>query len=306
VLVSLGLPVDRSGGEPHLLSADVIATCAQTAERAGFGAVFVTDHPAPDARWLRHGGHPTLDPFVALSFAAAATTTVRLHTNLMVLGYRNPLLAAKSVASLDVLSGGRVLLGVGVGYLESEFAAVGADFDRRAAVADDALEAMRRAWTGEPFHHEGLGYRATDTVVRPRPVQHPHPPIWVGGNSVAALRRVVEFGQGWSPMPSPASARSLLGTPGLESADDLATRVRRLHELAAEAGRTGPLEVACIPRSLSGFGTGSWHTAQVLDEIGELREAGATALVVNLPGDEVEAFLDEVVRFAAEVLPATR
>jgi probable F420-dependent oxidoreductase len=286
----------------RLMSAEGIATCAQAAEHARFDAVFVTDHPAPDERWLLHGGHPTLDPFVALAFAGAATTSLRLHTNLLVLGYRNPLLTAKAVASLDVLSGGRVLLGVGVGYLESEFTALGADFDERAALADDALVVMRTAWTGEPVHHDGVGYRAVDTVVRPTPRQQPHPPIWVGGNSHAALRRTVAHGNGWAPMPSPRSAQSLLGTPGIESMDELRSRVVRLHDLAAHAGRADPIDVACIPTTLSGFARAPWRPEQVLDEIGQLREAGATALVVNLPGASVEAFCDEVARFGSEVL----
>lgn len=304
--VSLGLPVDRPGLGPDLLGAQGISECARSAEVAGIWSVFVTDHPAPDDRWLRHGGHPTLDPFVALAFAAAATTTLRLHTNLLVLPYRNPFLAAKSVASLDVLSGGRVVLGVGVGYLTAEFAALGADFDERAALVDDALAAMKQAWTGEPVHRIGPGYRAEGTVVQPVPAQRPHPPIWVGGNSTAAMRRAVEHGAGWSPMPSPRAAAKVLGTPGLESVDELAERVGRLHELAAAAGRTEPLDVAVIPTTLSGFGDGRWEPAAVLDEVDALRAAGGTVLVINLPGTTRVEFLAELDRFTAEVLAPLR
>jgi probable F420-dependent oxidoreductase len=302
VRVSLGLPVDRPGVGDDLLSGDGVAAVARAAEAAGIWSVFVTDHPAPDERWLRHGGHPTLDPFVALSFAAAATTTLRLHTNLLVLPYRNPFLAAKSVASLDVLSGGRVVLGVGVGYLTAEFAALGAGFDERAALVDDALVTMKEAWTGQPVHRTGPGYRAEGTVVQPRPAQRPHPPIWVGGNSTGAMRRAVEHGAGWSPMPSPKAAAKLLGTPGLESVDELAGRIRRLHELAAEAGRAEPLDVAVIPTTLSGFGSGRWEPEAVLDEVAALRAAGGTVLVVNLPGRTRAEFLGELRRFVAEVL----
>lgn len=303
--VSLGLPIDRHGLGDDVISVAGIRACSQAAEAGGFDAVFVTDHPAPDARWLRHGGHPTLDPFVALSVVAASTDTLRLHTNLLVLPYRNPLLAAKSVASLDVLSGGRVVLGVGVGYLRGEFDALGVEFDERAALVDDALIAMKAAWTGDPVHHDGVGYSARDTLVLPRPAQTPHPPIWVGGNSRAAMRRAVQHGQGWSPMPSPKAAASFLGTPGLEGIDELAARIRELHEMAGAAGRTDPLDIAVIPTRLSGFGDGGWSTDALLDEIGQLRDAGGTVLVVNLPGTTVAEFTDNVARFSAEVLPHT-
>lgn len=301
MLVSLGLPVDRHG-DPELLSAEGLARCAQAAEAAGFGAVFVTDHPAPDEAWLRHGGHPTLDPFVALSFVAAATSTLRLHTNLLVLPYRNPFLTAKSVASLDVLSGGRVIVGIGAGYLEAEFDALGVSLDERGQRTDDALAVIRAAWTGEPVDHDGPGYEARSTVVRPTPVQHPHPPIWVGGNSIAAMRRAVAHGHAWAPMPNPPSTEATLGTPSLGSVDALASRVRRLHELAEQAGRTEPLDVIAIPRSLSGFARGHWEAAAVLDEIGALRDAGATGLAVNLPGSTSQEFCAEMQSFATSVL----
>lgn len=306
MFVSVGLPVDRIPTDGELLTGSGVQVCAAAAEQHGYDAVFVTDHPAPDAAWLARG-HPTLDPFVALSFAAAATVRVRLHTNLLVLGYRNPFLAAKGVASLDVLSGGRVTLGVGVGYLEPEFEALGASFADRASVADDALEAFQSAWSGEPVDREGPGYRAVATVVRPLPLQLPQPPIWVGGNSVAAMRRAVRFGQGWSPMPSPRAAAPHLGTPGIEGVAELTRRIARLHELAAEAGRSDPIEIAVIPRTMAGFassGTGvdRWSSEAVLDEIGELRGAGGTALVVNLPGLELPAYLDALEQFAIEIV----
>jgi probable F420-dependent oxidoreductase len=285
--VSVSIPV----ASPNDL--EQLTTRAQRAEGAGIGAVYVTDHPAPPLRWLERGGHPTLDPFVALSFVAAATTTLRVHTNLVVLGYRHPLLTAKAVASLDALSGGRLILGVGVGYLDAEFRALGLDPTDRARLADDALVALRQAWTGEPFG-------ADATVIRPRPVQQPHPPIWVGGNSMAAMRRAVAYGQAWSPMPSPASAARTLGTPGIESADELSVRVQRLHAMAAEAGRTDRVDVAAMPTTLSGFrGDTPWQPAPVLDEIGRLREAGATALVIDVPEADWDNSVD---RLTADVL----
>jgi probable F420-dependent oxidoreductase len=301
VLVSVGLPVDRAG-DPRLLRADGIGEVARAAERAGFAAVFCTDHPAPDADWLATGGHPTVDPFVALSVAAAATTTLRLHTNLLVLGYRNPLLAAKAIATLDVVSGGRSIVGVGVGYLAAEFAALGADFAGRGPLADEALAAMVEAWRAEPLDLDGTGWRARQTVVAPAPLQRPHPPLWVGGNSSAAMARAVRFGAGWAPMPSPRGSESALGTPAMPDLAAFATGVERLHELAASAGRVEPLEVVAIPPSLSGFGGPRWRPERALEEMALLTDAGATGFVVNLPGGSVAGSVEELEAFGETVL----
>ena len=301
MLVSLGLPVDRAG-DPALCSAQGIAAVATAAESAGFAAVFATDHPAPDRRWLASGGHPTLDPFVALSFAAAATTTLHVHTNLLVLGYRNPLLTAKSVASLDVLSGGRTIIGVGAGYLDSEFAALGVDAGERGALADEALEVMVTAWRAEPFSHAGRHFVASDTVVAPAPTQEPHPPLWVGGNSMAAMRRAVAHGAAWAPMPSPRGSERLLGTPSMPDVDAFAKGVTTLHQLAADAGRRAPLDIIAIAPSVSGFAGPRWEAHQVLDEMKTLSAAGATGFVVNLPGHNVDEFCEEIGRFGQSVL----
>lgn len=283
--VSVGLPIH------HDTTAAEIIGWSQAVEQAGLHAVFVTDHPAPSSAWLRHGGHHTLDPFVALSFAAAVTTSLALHFNLLVAAYRHPLVTAKAIATLDSLSGGRVIVGVGVGYLEAEFAALGADYEQRAAVTDATVAEMITAWRGEPFGDHG-------TVVLPAPVQVPHPPIWVGGNSRAARRRAVAIGQGWAPMPSSPAAQALLGTPPLDDVDELAQRITELHQLAADAGRTDRLDVAVIPRSLSGFAAGESIAERARDEIGRLVAAGGTVVVANLPAagfsEAVQWLADEV------------
>lgn len=300
--VSLGLPTDKVHLGPEFLSAEAVTSCAAAAEAAGFDAVFVTEHPVPGDRWLATGGHHALDPFVALSFAAAGTSSIRLHTNLLVLPYRNPLLTAKSVASLDVLSGGRMIMGVGVGYLEPEFEALGADFDGRAFAVDDAIVAMKKAWTGESFTHEGAGYRATGNTSQPVPHQRPHPPIWVGGNSKAAMRRAVTWGQGWSPIPSPKKAEGRLGTPGIESVADLGERIKIFEEYAEAAGRRGELDIVCLPQVLSGFGDGKWSASAVIEEASALAALGCTWLAVTLPATSRESYLADIERFGELVL----
>jgi probable F420-dependent oxidoreductase len=277
----------------ELVSGPAVAEVARAAEEAGFAAVFVTDHPAPPEQWLARGGHHTLDPLVTLSYAAAVTTSLRLQTNLFVPAYRHPLLSAKAVASLDVLSGGRVILGVGAGYLAEEFAALAADFDHRNEVLDDAVATMRRAWSGVPV--EG-------SVSLPRPVQQPGPPVWVGGNSRQAIRRAVALGDGWVPMPSPHRAAAALRTPGLESIGDLSARIELLRDEAAAAGRTDPLDIAFMPAGLDMFSRARPDPTAVVDELHALHAVGVTWATVTLPGDTRPELLAAIESFGADVI----
>ena len=293
--VSLGLPTHRLDAAAEFVSGAAVAEIARAAEAAGFDAVFVTDHPAPPADWIAGGGHHTIDPFVTLAWAAAATTTLRVQTNLFVPAYRHPLLSAKLVASLDVLSGGRVILGVGAGYLEGEFAAVGADFAGRNDVLDDAIRTMRAAWTGDPVD---------GALSLPRPVQQPGPPIWIGGNSTRAIRRAVELGDGWVPMPSPQRAAKALRTPGLETIADLGERIARLRQLAEERGRTEPLDVVFMPAGLDMFNKSSPDAGKVLASMSELGDIGGTWATVTLPGETRAELLREIERFGSDVIGA--
>jgi probable F420-dependent oxidoreductase len=305
VQVSLGLPTDKVALGAAFVSASGVAECSQTAERAGFDAMFVTDHPFPAQTWLERGGHHALDPFVALSFVAANTSALKLHFNLLVMPYRNPFVTAAALASLDALSGGRVCVGVGTGYLEAEFAALGADFESRVDYTDRAVEALAAAFAPGPVHFDGPGYRADGNVLAPVTVQRPHPPLWIGGNSKRAIRRAVEHAQGWSPMPSSKKASGLLSTPGLETVADLAERIELARQLAAEVGRTAPLDVIYVPRTMAAFGgkVGQWSADAVLAEANELAEAGVTWLALNLPAASRHGWQEEVDRFAEAVLP---
>lgn len=283
--VSVGLPVDRGA---EFVSAAAIASLSRAAEDAGFDAVFVTDHPFPPSSWLKHGGHHALDPLVALSFAAAATSTLRLQTNLFVLAYRNPYISAHAIATLDSLSGGRVILGVGAGYLDSEFAVLGADFDNRNDVLDDALRAMKAAWDGKVEGHEMA------------PVAHP--PIWIGGNSKRAIRRAVDLADGWIPMPSPAKAAGFLKTPGLETLAELAERLEYAAEYAASVGRNEPLEIGFMPSGLDMFSGAGVDAGAVIDGIAAMAEVGVTYATVTLPGQTRAELLAAIESFGAEVI----
>ncbi|GMU77875.1 MAG: LLM class F420-dependent oxidoreductase [Acidimicrobiia bacterium] len=301
--ISLGLPTHKVHAFDELCSAEAVAEIARAAEAGGLDAVFVTEHPIPANGWLGSGGHHALDPFVALSFVAAATTTLRLHTNLLILAYRNPFLAAKSVASLDALSGGRVILGVGAGYLEGEFAALGADFDARNELTDEAIVAMRRAWTGESVVAAGRGWSAGGNTALPRPVQQPGPPIWIGGNSRRAIRRVIDHADGWMPMPSPPGSESRLRTPAIASLDALAARLDYARGYADEVGRTDPFEVVFMPVGLDLFSKARVDPVPVVDGIHAMAEVGVTYCALTVPGETRAEYLANVEVLATSVVP---
>jgi probable F420-dependent oxidoreductase len=291
---TIGLPTDHVSLASEFVTGEAVMACASAAEAAGFDACFVTDHPAPDAKWLAGGGHHALDPFVALSFAAAATTRIRVQTHILVLPYRNPLLTAKSVLSLDVLSGGRVILGVAPGYLKPEFAALGVDFDERNELTDEAIDVMRRVWSEDEVVAEGRHFRTRGTTMAPRPVQQPYPPIWVGGNSTAAIRRAAERGQGWVPFPNPGGLTSRVRTPELSNLEELARRMQILRDHAAEAGRTDPIDVCFSP-----FAEGA---AATLEELHELAALGVTWAVLHVPRVATRAAWIEAVQHLGDAV----
>jgi probable F420-dependent oxidoreductase len=302
VRVSYGLPTHRVDRLEEFLSAAAIGELSSAAEAAGFAAVYTTDHPFPGDDWLAHGGHHALDPLVALSFAAAATSSVRLHTNLFIAAYRNPFVAAKGIATLDVLSGGRVVLGIGTGYLEAEFEALGASFADRNDRTDEAIAAMRAAWSGQSTTFEGATFRAPGNTMRPVPRQAPHPPIWIGGNSRRAIRRAVELGDGWSPFPNPARLAGRTRTAPLETAADLARSLAYAAEYAESVGRTDPLTAVFIPEGLSMGGAATFDAERVVASIEELAAIGVTWVSVALPGDTRRDQLASMERFATTVL----
>jgi probable F420-dependent oxidoreductase len=301
VRFTLQLPTDRVSQGEEFVGAEAIAEMARAAERAGFDAAFVTDHPAPEDRWLRSGGHQALDPFVALSFVAAATTRLRVQTHVLVAAYRNPFLAAKAIASLDVLSRGRVIVGLAAGYLEPEFAALGVDYAERNELTDEAILAMKRIWSGESLSLEGRHFRAAAHTVLPRPLQRPHPPIWIGGNSQRAMRRAVELGDGWLPFPAPARMAKYTHTAPLESEADLAAALDQLRALTARAGRD-PLDVCAAPFEMAYGAKELPPSSQLLDTAERFAALGVGWLILTPPARTRAEFLDGVARLGAEVI----
>jgi probable F420-dependent oxidoreductase len=177
------------------------ATVARVAERVGFDSLWTGEHvvlPDPQAPPSPLPPHtPLLDPAVALAFVAAHTQTIRLATGIIILPQRNPLVLAKELASVDVVSGGRLLFGIGAGYLEPEFAALGIPFADRGPRTDEYLDAILTLWEEPSPRYKGKFVAFSGIDAKPRPLQRPHPPIHVGGQSFAAYRRALRRGNGW-------------------------------------------------------------------------------------------------------------
>jgi probable F420-dependent oxidoreductase len=279
VKFSIALPTDHVGQADEFVTADAVMEMAATAEASGFDACFVTDHPAGDAKWLAAGGHHSLDPFVVLSFAASATSTLRVQTHILVLPYRNPLLTAKAVLSLDRLSGGRLILGVAPGYLKPEFAALGAPFDRRNEDLDEGIDVIRRVLQEETFIGDGASWSARGVQMRPLPPAPP--PIWIGGNSRAAMKRAVDRGDGWVPFPNPPEAARTVRTPTLSTIEELAARLTEMRDYATAAGRTAPIDVCFGPFTL--LGRTGYDIARLRSEVDDLEALGVTWLCVGGP-----------------------
>jgi probable F420-dependent oxidoreductase len=303
---SFHLPLERVESPGEFVNYPAVAEMCQAVERAGLDAVYVTDHPAPVDRWLATGGHQSLDPFVALSFAAAATTTLKLHSNIIVLAYRNPWMTAKSVASLDVLSGGRLILGIGSGYLEGEFKALGAPFAGRGAVMDETIELMKRIWTGQSVTFDGTFFQADGNTARPVPAQHPHPPIWVGGNGDRAIRRAVETCDGWSPFPVKGKMSGRVRTDEIADIDDLRRKIVQAKELAQAIGRSKPFDICMVPFAMTMQAGIRPEAPAITDGLAELAEAGVTWSAVAFPCRDRREYLENIDWFARDVVAKVR
>jgi probable F420-dependent oxidoreductase len=293
---SLELPTQRVDAVSEFVSAEAISEIARIAEASGFRAVHVTDHPAPDTKWLDHGGHHALDPFVALSFAAAATTDVNLLTNVYIAAYRNPFLGAKSIQSLAVLSGGRLILGTAAGYLKPEFKALGIDFETRGALLDEALDVLGRVLTGEDVAYEGTSFAARG--VRLYPIPSTPPPIWVGGNSKPAVRRAVARAQGWAPFNTFGYAAASR-TAEISTLEELESAIAWAKKYAAEIGRTEPLDICFSAGNLL---DDSKSTDERHATIAKLEGMGVTWLTVAPQGATRAEVVDHAHAFAEEFI----
>lgn len=260
---------------------DTLTRRARLAEEAGFEALWVGDHVALPAGLPDSSYQPRLEALVALTYMAAVTTQVRLGAAVIVLPQRQPVLLAKQLTSIDVLSGGRLTVGVGVGYVEAELRALGASLADRGARTDEYLAAMRVLWDEPTPAFEGRYLSFAGVLQRPRPVQRPHPPIVIGGHSPAALRRAVERGDGWFGWDL--------------DVDATAAALARLREAASRHER--PAELGTLEISIAPPVTPSLETARRYAELGVHR------LVVQPPTMEGSA-MDELIASVGQELIA--
>ncbi|MGW2954108.1 TIGR03619 family F420-dependent LLM class oxidoreductase [Streptomyces eurythermus] len=275
---------------------DLVAV-ARAAEAAGFAYVACCDHVAVPRRLAGAMGTVWYDPVATLAHVAAVTTRIRLLSHVAVVGLRHPLPTAKQYATLDHLSGGRLILGVGAGHVREEFEALGVDFARRGAVLDETMDALRAALGPEEFpEHHGPYYDFAGLGQRPRPAQ-PHVPLWVGGSSPAAVRRAALKGDGWLPQGDPP--------------ERLAERAARILRLREEAGLDGPYTVGALAGPLyvgrPGWDVGRRTLAGPPEEVAAALRAyrvlGAHQVQVRLRSRSRAELVDQIGVFGAEVAP---
>ncbi|MBE1598051.1 putative F420-dependent oxidoreductase [Streptomyces stelliscabiei] len=274
-----------------------LAGIARAADRAGFAYVAVCDHVAIPRRLAPAMSTVWYDPVATLAYLAAVTERVRLLSHVAVVGLRHPLLTAKQYATLDHLSGGRLILGVGAGHVREEFEALGVDFERRGAVLDECVDALRAALGPDEFpSHHGKLYDFEDLGQRPRPAQA-RIPVWVGGSSPAAVRRAAVRGDGWLPQGDPR--------------DRLPAQIARLRRLREEAGVTAPLTVGAITEPLY-VGEPDWNVGRrtltgspeaLAESLRQYGAMGVDQIQVRFRSRGRSELVDQIGTFGAEVGP---
>jgi probable F420-dependent oxidoreductase len=294
---------------PAILQPDAVTAWAQKAEAGGFDAIGFTDHPAPSARWIEQGGEGVADPIASLAFCAAVTRSVRLLTFVLVPTYRNPFVSAHQLATIDALSGGRLTVGLGTGYLFGEFRALGADPGTRLADFDESVDLMLRAWSGEEITAETGGFVAKRTRVLPPVVQTPHPPLWIHGNSPFGTERAARYGQGWLGMMT-GDNELLVKTTRTRPLPDFDVLARRIDEVrsAAEAAGRDPddVEIAVAGAWPMLDGRAGRSADAYLEEVAQLEGLGVDWAISLCCGDDPKAAEETVERFGEEVIGGAR
>jgi probable F420-dependent oxidoreductase len=309
-----GFPIPTRGPLGH---PQPMRRLAEAAESLGYDSIWVTDHVVlpvetaerypydPAGRWDLEAAQHYLEALTAMSYLAGLTQRVTIGSSVLVLPQRNPVLTAKAVATLDVLSGGRALLAVGAGWMREEFEALGvSSFERRGAVTDEYIRILRALWTEDRPSFRGQFHSFEALRFFPKPLQRPHPPVWIGGHTKAALRRAALLGDGWHPIGLRPPAELHPGEYGA-AADEIRARGR-------EAGRDlrhftfsfrAPLRLTDSPL-LVGRTPLQGSPDQVAQDVQAYRRVGVRHLILDVTGGTVEEMLVQLRRFAEEVRPA--
>ncbi len=279
----------------HLAAADVVLDAARAAEAAGFESLWVSDHIVMSSQLAQAFGEAFFEPFAVMAYLAGVTRRPRLGISCAVLPYRHPLLVAKQVATIDHLSGGRVIFGAAAGWAEGEFQALGVPFRHRGAVTDEALQAILAAWTDPDPSFRGRFFDFDAVKVEPKPLQKPRPPLWVGGTSEKGVDRAVRFGDVWHPT--------------YLDVDVLEQRVAYLREASEKAGRQPP-DVAVrafvnISESPLGEGRRTWFGSpdEIAADIRRHADMGVSCLLAEFLARDKPALLHSIEAFAGRVIP---
>ena len=304
-----GLPV-----RGELANHDGIVAMAAHGERLGFTSATIADHVViPSVVHSQYpydstGRHPSTGDAVEvlslMAFVAGRTETLRLITSVLILPHRNPVLTAKMIATIDMLSNGRVTLGVGVGWMREEFEALNApDYDKRGAVSDEYLTIFKKLWSPGPVEHHGTYYSFGPLRCEPLPVQRPHPPIWIGGHSKPALRRTARFADGWHPLGS-------VDTAPLRPAE-FARLTADLHRMTEAEGRDpASITIAFGSRLRESAQAVSGNdrmpfagsAAQLIDDVATYQKLGVSHLNFDFRRPSLSETLERMDWFAAEVM----
>lgn len=311
-----GFPIPTRGA---LGTLDTIRRLGRAADEYQYDSIWISDHIvipkstaskypyAPDGHLDLEAAQHYLEPLTVLSYLAGVTERVALGSSVLILPYRNPLLVAKMVATLDVLSRGRVILGVGVGWMREEFAALNLPtFEERGAATDEYIRILRELWTKDWPRYNGRFYSFDEVRFYPKPVQKPHPPIWVGGHTKAAIRRAARLGDGWHPIG--------LRPPAGLSPGEFARAAADLRSQAQAAGRD-PRAITLSFRAPIKFTDGAASGArtpfigsrdQIIEDIRAYQRLGVSHLVFDFAGSSADAIVEHLHRFAEEIRPAVR
>ena len=276
-----------------------LARIARAADHAGFFYIGVCDHTAIPRRLADAMSTTWYDTTATLGWLAGLTHRVHLLSHVLILAQRHPLRAAKELSTLDLLSGGRLIVGVGAGHVPEEYELLTGGFDERGRHTDEAVSALARCFTNEFPELPGPRFPARDLGIAPRPVRRPRPPIWIGGSSPAAIRRTAAFGDGWLPQ----------GT----RRRDLPGQIARLRELRAQLRGGEPIDIGTIvePIHLTSGGSGwdlpgwvlSGGAEHVTASLRELVEMGVNHLQVRFMARSAEEYCEQTARFGVEVGP---
>jgi probable F420-dependent oxidoreductase len=282
----------------HSLTGRDIAHVALTAERLGFSNVFVPEHFLIPTTQVDLSGDHYFDAATALAFVAGATSTITVGSLVTILPLHNPVILAKQIATLDFLSGGRALAGMGVGWIKEEYDGLGVSFPKRGRMADEYLAAMFELWHNDSPEFDGEFVSFRDLAFGPKPICRPHPPIWIGGDADGALRRAARFGDGWAPWITPpdqlpARLEFLRSQPGFDDRPfsvyytwshlDIGASHENKHDPKAQFGQT---------------------PQEVVDRYGELAGLGVTDTWVTPPRvNDLNAYMDHMQWVAEEIIP---